>query len=48
MGQRGRLREKDIQDKPAPPEERRWRSDELDAAEINDRRRTTAEGRPVE
>jgi hypothetical protein len=25
---------RDIQDKPAPPEERRWRSDELDAAEI--------------
>jgi hypothetical protein len=39
---------KDIQDEPAPPEERRWRSDELDAAEINDRRRATAEGRPVE
>ena len=39
---------KDIQDKPAPPEEGRWRSDELDAAEINDRRRATAEGRPTE
>lgn len=39
---------KDIQDKPIPMEERRWRSDELDAAEICDRRRAIAEGRSVE
>lgn len=39
---------KDIQDGPVPPEERQWRSGELDAGEINDRRRATAEGRPME
>ena len=39
---------KDIQDKPVPPEERRWRSDELDADEIRDRRLAIVEGRPIE
>lgn len=39
---------KDIQDKQVPPEEPRRSSDELDAAEINDRRCTAAEGQPVE
>lgn len=39
---------KDIQDKPVPPEERRWRSDDLDAVEISERRRAIAEGRPAE
>lgn len=35
---------KDIQDRPISREERRWRSDELDAAKILDRRRIAAEG----
>ena len=39
---------KDITDKPVPPEERQWRSDELDGAEISDRRRVIAEGKEVD
>ncbi|HTQ13450.1 MAG TPA: hypothetical protein VMH86_06200 [Rhizomicrobium sp.] len=36
---------KDIQDKRRPPEENRWTSGELNASEINERRRAIAEGR---
>ncbi len=39
---------KDIQDKPVTAKEWSWRGHELDGAEINDRRRGIAEGRPKE
>ena len=38
---------KDIQDKPVPPDEQRWRQDELDAGEINDRRRAIIDAKTV-